>query len=451
MSETLSAYENTLLQVDVKSDGVIDGRNENRIKEFARNYTKEQRNTLTDVEFQGLVNRIDILLKQHDIELAGLGEKLEWAKQAVRKWTQEKMSVFQKTQNIGGALWDGWEKWVNGAITGTVDLFEWTGTWIGETTAEAIHGEEWGLTNKLVQDTEWIRTGLEITGKILWETLGKLSNGEENEVIDTTTTYWKEQVKGILNMTPEECARFTWEGLAFVATAVIGVKGLDKVSKMNTISSEITMGNQGVTKIIDKVILKWKEIHTKVTNGNGNNELNLGDYRAFSGQRGAVGERRKLSPSNENIKLVSKTEIVDPLALTQILEKTPKEYGELMNFELAKLRDPKQNFEHIFRGVKQNETPNVIKAVNENANQWIKDMFGNINNLVKYLEQYPDRGRLRGWIDGWWKFDRRIISEIKTTMMEVKTLRREKGLQIDWDNTDTLRDILYRINNIPNP
>ncbi|NCP77147.1 hypothetical protein GW830_03395 [bacterium] len=77
MSETLSAYENTLLQVDVKSDGVIDGRNENRIKEFARNYTKEQRNTLTDVEFQGLVNRIDILLKQHDIELAGLGEKLE--------------------------------------------------------------------------------------------------------------------------------------------------------------------------------------------------------------------------------------------------------------------------------------------------------------------------------------------------------------------------------------
>jgi len=128
--------------------------------------------------------------------------------------------------------------------------------------------------------------------------------------------------------------------------------------------------------------------------------LNLGDYRAFSGQRGAVGERRKLSPSNENIKLVSKTEIVDPLALTQILEKTPKEYGELMNFELAKLRDPKQNFEHIFRGVKQNETPNVIKAVNENANQWIKDMFGNINNLVKYLEQYPDRGRLRGWIDG---------------------------------------------------
>lgn len=78
-------------------------------------------------------------------------------------------------------------------------------------------------------------------------------------------------------------------------------------------------------------------------------------------------------------------------------------------------------------------------------------MFGNINNLVKYLEQYPDRGRLRGWIDGWWKFDRRIISEIKTTMMEVKTLRREKGLQIDWDNTDTLRDILYRINNIPNP
>lgn len=94
----------------------------------------------------------------------------------------------------------------------------------------------------------------------------------------------------------------------------------------------------------------------------------------LKGQRGAVGDLSKKRVA-EDIKPVSKAEIVDPLALTQILEKTPKEFGGYMNFELAKLRDPAQNFEHLFRGIGPREAPDLMEMVNRNANRWLKDML----------------------------------------------------------------------------
>lgn len=96
MSETSPAYEDKLLTVDVKNDGIVDGINENRIKQIARDYAIKQKSTLTEGEFGQLVNRIDILLRQYDIRLEGLAEKLDQAKQSVRGQTKEAVSTVRE-------------------------------------------------------------------------------------------------------------------------------------------------------------------------------------------------------------------------------------------------------------------------------------------------------------------------------------------------------------------
>lgn len=60
--------------------------------------------------------------------------------------------------------------------------------------------------------------------------------------MNTTVSYWKWQAKKILDLSPEEWARFSGEALATIVTAAMGAKGLDKVSKMSTISREVPMG-----------------------------------------------------------------------------------------------------------------------------------------------------------------------------------------------------------------
>ena len=57
----------------------------------------------------------------------------------------------------------------------------------------------------------------------------------------------------------------------------------------------------------------------------------------------------KKTATKESSKLVVSSEVVEPLGLTKLLAMPPKEYEELMHFELNKFRDPTQNFEHIFQ------------------------------------------------------------------------------------------------------
>lgn len=98
MSETSTAYEEKLLKVDVKNDGIIDGTNESRIKQQARDYVLEQKGALTEKEFRGLVDRIDALLQRHNVDRIDLREELDQAKQSVRGQTKEQINTVRELQ-----------------------------------------------------------------------------------------------------------------------------------------------------------------------------------------------------------------------------------------------------------------------------------------------------------------------------------------------------------------
>jgi len=50
--------------------------------------------------------------------------------------------ALDEIRSVSGALWDGWQKGVNGAVNGVGVVLKGTGTWIGETAASVIHDPE---------------------------------------------------------------------------------------------------------------------------------------------------------------------------------------------------------------------------------------------------------------------------------------------------------------------
>lgn len=155
-------------------------------------------------------------------------------------------------------------------------------------------------------------------------------------------------------------------------------------------------------------------------------------------------------PEPKEIKPVSQSEIIDPLGLPQLISRTPKEFWDKLHFELSKFRDPTQNFDYLFRWIWRNEARDLMEMLNRNANQWLSDMLWNVNNLVRYLEHYPDRARLKGWrenLQGW--FDADIATQLRDTMREIRTLRQEKWFVVSPENWRMLRELVQRMNNLP--
>ncbi|MDD2565610.1 MAG: hypothetical protein PHZ26_02380 [Candidatus Gracilibacteria bacterium] len=101
MAEKLQEYRPYINNIDVKGDGIPDSKNENKIKDLARNFVENEiRHGINEKDLSKLLEKIKSLLERQDIERINLGETL---KEEIKTETREKIdkeSLVNEAKNM---------------------------------------------------------------------------------------------------------------------------------------------------------------------------------------------------------------------------------------------------------------------------------------------------------------------------------------------------------------
>lgn len=101
MAEKLQEYRPYINNIDVKWDGIPDSKNENKIKDLARNFVENEiRHWINEKDLSKLLEKIKSLLERQDIERINLWETL---KEEIKTETREKIdkeSLVNEAKNM---------------------------------------------------------------------------------------------------------------------------------------------------------------------------------------------------------------------------------------------------------------------------------------------------------------------------------------------------------------
>lgn len=135
-----------------------------------------------------------------------------------------------------------------------------------------MHGQEGEFLDHAVQKTEWIRKGLDATGKFVGVSAAIIAEQNLGETLTNTSNYWQEAYQNTKRkgskMTAEEIAYQTTNLAGSVAVGVVTGYALKTAQTARVLGTELSFGSEAAANVANRTLAKAGQLGVEFVGGN---------------------------------------------------------------------------------------------------------------------------------------------------------------------------------------